>query len=301
MIQLPIPGQSDGNWGEQLNDFLLVSHNVDGTINSYAFDNQGREYYLESFGGGPDKTRGENDNALAEITGQLSMTGGIIRLSPGRWHINLDLSNLSDVGITVAGSGLRSTTLWNDDGNVVNVYGSSRIILRDFTIEGVRGAKVGLLAGRSGSMTQGYRLLCEQIRTSGFFSVAGLYDMAEYGLFIDCQFRNSADNAPCAFVSGRDDKNYVTDSAALSMVMTRFVMSTFMKDKYRLPKENNDRLESGPAFELGSSVSNIVFEQCYFHATNNTPVDTEEDNHLSSETLFLRNGKGILFVDAIRA
>lgn len=32
MARLPIPGSDDGTWGEVLNDFLVVSHNTDGTL-----------------------------------------------------------------------------------------------------------------------------------------------------------------------------------------------------------------------------------------------------------------------------
>ena len=37
--RLPIPGQDDGTWGVILNDFLEVSHNNDGTLNSVAVAN----------------------------------------------------------------------------------------------------------------------------------------------------------------------------------------------------------------------------------------------------------------------
>lgn len=32
MIRLPIPGSDDGNWGNLLNDFLLIEHNGDGSL-----------------------------------------------------------------------------------------------------------------------------------------------------------------------------------------------------------------------------------------------------------------------------
>lgn len=34
MSRLPIPGSDDGSWGSILNDFLLASHNADGTLKS---------------------------------------------------------------------------------------------------------------------------------------------------------------------------------------------------------------------------------------------------------------------------
>lgn len=32
MTRLPIPGSDGGSWGSILNEFLLVSHNNDGSI-----------------------------------------------------------------------------------------------------------------------------------------------------------------------------------------------------------------------------------------------------------------------------
>jgi len=34
--RLPVPGSDDGIWGTVLNDFLLVSHNCDGTLQGSA-------------------------------------------------------------------------------------------------------------------------------------------------------------------------------------------------------------------------------------------------------------------------
>jgi Pectate lyase superfamily protein len=41
MAQLPTPGQDDGTWGGILNDFLLVAHNGDGTLQPSAITNAG--------------------------------------------------------------------------------------------------------------------------------------------------------------------------------------------------------------------------------------------------------------------
>lgn len=34
VARLPVPGGDDGDWGDVLNEFLLVEHNVDGTFSS---------------------------------------------------------------------------------------------------------------------------------------------------------------------------------------------------------------------------------------------------------------------------
>ena len=41
MTRLPVPGQDDGTWGNILNDFLGVSHNSDGSLNTSAISNAG--------------------------------------------------------------------------------------------------------------------------------------------------------------------------------------------------------------------------------------------------------------------
>jgi hypothetical protein len=41
MARLPIPGSDDGAWGQVLNDFLVVSHNNDGTLKSAAVTTAG--------------------------------------------------------------------------------------------------------------------------------------------------------------------------------------------------------------------------------------------------------------------
>lgn len=41
LARLPIPGQDDGTWGNVLNDFLSVSHNPDGTLQSSAISAAG--------------------------------------------------------------------------------------------------------------------------------------------------------------------------------------------------------------------------------------------------------------------
>jgi len=38
MARLPVPGSDDGTWGDLLNDFLVVSHNADGTLKSVPVD-----------------------------------------------------------------------------------------------------------------------------------------------------------------------------------------------------------------------------------------------------------------------
>ena len=41
MAQLPTPGQDGGTWGDMLNDFLLVAHNRDGTLQPGAISSAG--------------------------------------------------------------------------------------------------------------------------------------------------------------------------------------------------------------------------------------------------------------------
>ena len=41
MAQLPTPGGDNGSWGDILNDFLLVAHKADGTLQGSALNTAG--------------------------------------------------------------------------------------------------------------------------------------------------------------------------------------------------------------------------------------------------------------------
>jgi hypothetical protein len=44
MARLPIPGADNGSWGQTLNDFLLASHEADGSLRSQALRAAGTEF-----------------------------------------------------------------------------------------------------------------------------------------------------------------------------------------------------------------------------------------------------------------
>src|SRR5581483_4631581 len=65
--RLPTPGGDDGTWGNILNDFLQVSHNNDGTLQSSALKQAGAITSVNS------KTSGNGDiNLVASDVGALS-------------------------------------------------------------------------------------------------------------------------------------------------------------------------------------------------------------------------------------
>jgi hypothetical protein len=82
MAQLPTPGGDNGVWGDMLNDFLLVSHNSDGTLQSGAITNAGAIQLGGDIGGTStnpivSKLQGTQVNAANPSSNQvLSYVGG---------------------------------------------------------------------------------------------------------------------------------------------------------------------------------------------------------------------------------
>ena len=105
MSRLPTPGGDDGNWGQILNDYLLVEHNADGTL----------------------KRTADIDDAKAKADVALPVTGGTLT---------------GDVVVPIAGMVMTAPTdLWrirvDDNGQIVatnlttsesTVMGGSRLI-----------------------------------------------------------------------------------------------------------------------------------------------------------------------------
>ena len=52
MPRLPVPGSDKGNWGNILNDYLLVSHNADGTLKQGAVEDSGAQGITASLSDG---------------------------------------------------------------------------------------------------------------------------------------------------------------------------------------------------------------------------------------------------------
>lgn len=65
MATLPTSGGDDGTWGDELNEFLLVDHNADGThkltANIDFNDNQALNFILEN----------RTDDTGMTVTGQM--------------------------------------------------------------------------------------------------------------------------------------------------------------------------------------------------------------------------------------
>lgn len=67
MATLPTPGGDTGTWGDELNEFLLVAHEADGTITA---EN------IEVVDSGTNYTATDVEGVLAEIAPQLGAVSG---------------------------------------------------------------------------------------------------------------------------------------------------------------------------------------------------------------------------------
>ena len=92
MARLPVPGADGSNWGEILNDFLLTSHNVDGTLRA---DSVAPSIVAAS--DSPEQFKkvaqficdGDNDQDMINVAiAMLGDSGGRVQLSPGTFRCN---------------------------------------------------------------------------------------------------------------------------------------------------------------------------------------------------------------------
>lgn len=100
MTRLPTTGGDDGTWGTILNDFLLVSHNADGTLTNAAVINAGA--YVKPSGGIPaSDLAGNISESLLDQNTQNTLTLATTAIQPGNTIPNGDLSGAYN-NLTVA-------------------------------------------------------------------------------------------------------------------------------------------------------------------------------------------------------
>lgn len=90
MARLPIPGSDDGNWGNILNEYLLVSHNADGTPKDAVVDAEAIDGVLPVAHGGT----GSSVQNFVDVTSDQAIAG------------NKTFSGNISLGGTIAGRNL---------------------------------------------------------------------------------------------------------------------------------------------------------------------------------------------------
>lgn len=121
MARLPIPGSDDGNWGDILNQYLLVAHDSDGTLKSVA---------KGDLSSSVQSSLGKADSAL-QPDGSVAMDKPLIFASKG--FVMNDGSNLWQVTINSSG-GLVTSRIGDAGAGAMLMAGllSPRIILQGF-------------------------------------------------------------------------------------------------------------------------------------------------------------------------
>jgi hypothetical protein len=154
MAQLPTPGGDNGTWGTILNEFLLVSHAADGTLQSGALSTAGGE--LATNKAQPNGYAGLNSSGLvpaAQLGAGTSSNSNFLR-GDGIWAVpngtggSSSLAGDSDVTI-VSPSNNQVLTYNNAAGKWENLPAANTVFGRAGTVVAITGdytaAQVGAL------------------------------------------------------------------------------------------------------------------------------------------------------------
>jgi hypothetical protein len=140
MARLPTPGADDGQWGDVLNDYLLVAHGADGTLNRAQVTGKLGYVQATDYGAAFDGSTDDAAALQAAITDAISKNKPLL-LAPGTAIVGTALSVTAPV--TIIGSGREATTLKAKTG--LNAYvivfsgGTDGLVgahFADFTIDG---------------------------------------------------------------------------------------------------------------------------------------------------------------------
>lgn len=147
MARLPVIGQDNDSWGQTLNEFLLQSHNSDGTIKAGAINSQAMQ---NSSVGGAIVRNGSI--GAAKLTAGGGVTGDVLTkdttVSGGlTWTLPVanDDSRLSDQRVPIDGTVSTEKVI---DGNITETKLSSDVQTKLNTV-----APVTSVGGRTGNVT----------------------------------------------------------------------------------------------------------------------------------------------------
>jgi len=115
MATLPTPGGDVGTWGDELNTYLLVSHNADGSLSAPAADNYSFVPFLGLVFTAGSGSGNKDDNALNNgqfvVASDSTWTIGIY-MRTGTWTVETMCTKLGSTGIiTVAIDGVTAGTI----------------------------------------------------------------------------------------------------------------------------------------------------------------------------------------------
>jgi len=137
MARLPIPGSDDGNWGEILNEFLLVEHQTDGTL-IRASEIEGK--YDKPSGGIPESDLSSAAQTKLNASGSAvlktgdTMEGDLV--FPATGFIMTDTSNAT-WRVTISTGGLIQTAVVTSSGSssfMLGGFGGRHLISQGFGV-----------------------------------------------------------------------------------------------------------------------------------------------------------------------
>lgn len=203
--------------------------------------------------------------------GERSSTGNGVVLSFSGDHLVTDPINLTEIrpgfNFTINGNG--ATINGEVSGGVVlDMTGSKRLILKDFTIWS-DDATAGIILGRSSADTADMHSFYN-VNVQGAYSFAAIYNFAsEHVSYYDCFFFNDYDEATSdrAYVVVNDSYNaygitsrYTTSAA--TNTFASFNASQYTNCKFfRRSFKGNDSL--GPCIQMDESCQKHYYRGCY--------------------------------------
>lgn len=135
MTRLPNVGGDVGNWGTLLNEYLSVSHNLDGTLKNQVVN-------VKDFGAKGDYGTKNTDDTAAIQKAFDTITSGILFFPKGFYKITNTITLTNKKGITIQGEGKYATRIqWSATNNpnvpVIKVVNGRDIGFLDMGISGL--------------------------------------------------------------------------------------------------------------------------------------------------------------------
>lgn len=137
MARLPTPGGDNGQWGEILNNFLLVEHDSKGKLKHAPYVSV---YNIKDYGAAGD---GKTDDTAAIVKAiDAASGGGTVFVPEGVFIVNPSPGINLTSGVTLQGGGYGSVLKVKDNSNVLNniikIESRSNVTVRNLQIDGNR-------------------------------------------------------------------------------------------------------------------------------------------------------------------
>lgn len=145
--RLPVPGQDDGEWGNILNEFLLVSHQADGTLKPSSFADAGLLQASNNLSDLQDATTARTNLGLGNVSNTADINKPVSNAQQSALNTKLNKSGDTMTGNLQFAKGSAATVGTSDNNDLsLQTNGQSRLNIRkDGTIGVGTSATYGLM------------------------------------------------------------------------------------------------------------------------------------------------------------